>query len=211
MDNVAEKYLPFLQKHWLSVLLGVFGLMFLSIGLISLLGSKDNKDDISFEEAEHQSAPGSAKLKEKEKITVDVEGAVERPGVYNLPSDSRIQDALIAAGGMNEKADRDRISKGLNLASKLTDGAKIYIPYLGDPIVSLGTVGGGDNVLGSASNLININSASASELDKLSGVGPVTAEKIISNRPYGDVSDLVSKKVVSQKVFDGIKDQISIY
>jgi competence protein ComEA len=61
------------------------------------------------------------------------------------------------------------------------------------------------------SGVININSATESELDKLSGVGPVTAQKIIDGRPYSNLSDLVAKKILTQKAFDKIKDQISVF
>jgi competence protein ComEA len=211
MDNsLQEKYLPILRKHWLPISLGALGLIFLSTGLMSLVGSNKGDDQIVFESAGHNSASGSAEDQEKQ-ITVDIEGAVVKPGVYDLPFDSRVQDALIAAGGMSDKADRERVSKGLNLAAKLSDGGKIYIPFIGDSTISPGTGGGGDTVLGANSSLININTASASVLDKLQGVGPVTAEKIISNRPYSAIEELVSKKVVGQKVFEGIKDKISIY
>ena len=63
----------------------------------------------------------------------------------------------------------------------------------------------------SASGLIDINAASESELDTLSGIGPVTAGKIIDNRPYGSLEELVSKKAVSSSVFEKIKDHISVY
>jgi len=218
-SSLLEKYLPLLRRHWLPVSLALLGLMFLGYGLIALNSSNKQNDEIMFESAGHNSAPGFAQDdKSREagsrstgKITVDVEGAVVKPGVYSLVADARVQDALIAAGGMSDKADRDKVSKGLNLAAKLTDGGKLYIPFIGESMVSLGMGGGGDTVLGSSSNLTNINTATASELDKLQGVGPITAEKIISNRPYGSVEELVSKKVVGQKVFESIKEKISVY
>lgn len=206
MDNILlEKYLPILQRNWLPIVLGLLGLMFLGYGLISLNSHKD-KEDILFE-------PGFAQDEKplNKQITVDVEGAVVKPGVYDLKSDARVQDALIAAGGLSEKADRDKVAKGLNLAAKLTDGGKIYIAFVGESTVSLGTVGGGGTVLGSSSSLVNINTASASQLDKLQGIGPVTAEKIISNRPYGAIEELVSKKILGKKVFEQIKSKISVY
>lgn len=206
MDNFLEKYLPVLQKHWLPISLGLLGVIFLGYGLMSLTGSSKQNDDILFEPASNS----TENKQEQKKITIDVEGAVVKPGVYDLEVDARVQDGLIAAGGMSDKADREKVSKGLNLAAKLVDGGKLYIPFMGESAVGL-AVGSGDSVLGSVSSLININTASASELDKLQGVGPVTAEKIISNRPYGAIEELVSKKIVGQKVFEGIKDKITVY
>jgi len=208
MDNLLEK----LRPHWLPILLGVAGMMFLGYGLIALSSHKSDKPDILFESARTQSDPGSAEDKKTATITIDVEGAVERPGVYELPAGARLQDALIAAGGMSKDADREKVSKGLNLAAKLIDGGKIYIPVVGDNSALAGVGSAGSTVLGAETGeQININSASSGELDKLQGVGPVTAEKIIGSRPYGSVEELVSKKVVSQKVFDQIKEKISVY
>lgn len=210
MDNsILEK----LKPHWFAIALGMAGVMFLVYGLTTLSTPKDTKGEITFEAASdsRSQAAVSAETREEEKtITVDIEGAVEKPGVYDLPAEARVQDALIAAGGMSKDADREKVSKGLNLAAKLTDGGKIYIPLVGESTL----VSSGQVVLGSeasSAGTININTASASELDKLSGVGQVTAEKIMSNRPYTAIEELVSKKVVSQKVFEQIKGNITVY
>lgn len=173
--------------------LGVLGLILLSTGLIASLNSKP--EEITFKQAESVPSPSSREIK------VDVSGAVVKPGVYSLSDNSRIQDALIAASGLSFDADRNWVSKNINLAQKITDGFKIYVPKVGE-----------SSVLGSIkSSLININSASESELDSLPGIGIVTAQKIIENRPYSDINELISKKVVSAKVFDKIKGSISIY
>jgi competence protein ComEA len=135
-------------------------------------------------------------------IIVDVAGAVEKPGVYKLPNNSRTADALISAGGLSAAADREAVSKTINLAQKLTDGSKIYIPSINE-----------SNSFNQSnkSNLININFASLLELDSLEGVGPVTAQKIIDNRPYQNISDLVTKKVLGKAMFEKIKDKLSVY
>ncbi len=137
-------------------------------------------------------------------IKIDVEGAVEKPGVYELTKDSRIKDSLVAAGGLSADADREYVAKNINLAQKLIDGTKIYIPQKNENLINLSNSG-------NASTLINLNLASASELDKLSGVGPTTAQKIIAGRPYQSVDELLSKKIVGKSVFEKIKDQITIY
>lgn len=112
---------------------------------------------------------------------------------------------MIAAGGLSARADREWVAKNLNLAMKLTDGAKVYVPAFGE---NAGAPGSSEALV---SGTININTGSASELDGLPGVGPVTAQKIIDNRPYSSVQDLLSKKAVNQKVFDNIKDKISVF
>jgi competence protein ComEA len=193
------------------LVLAVIGLVFLGYGLIVFLQPKKDTPDILFEGSSTQSESVKISLSpvSQRQIMVDVEGAVEKPGVYRIGEDSRLQDALIAAGGMSDKADRSVVSKTLNLAAKVVDGGKVYIPALGET-AALGTetsnMSGG--IAGSA---VNINSASLSDLDALPGVGQSTAQKIISNRPYASAEELVSKKVVGEKEFEKIKGMISSY
>lgn len=141
------------------------------------------------------------------KIKADIEGAVARPGVYELASGSRVQDLLISAGGLAAGADREWLAKNLNQAAKLIDGGKIYIPTVNQN--KKGDIGIGNQEL--VNKQISINSASLNELDTLPGVGPVTAQKIIDNRPYQTLEELVSKKAVGQSVFEKIKDKITLY
>ncbi len=207
--QVLDKLLPFIKQNWLLLALGLFGLILFIYGLIALLGSASNKSDLTFEPA--KSASDSAQLASN--IVVDVEGAVVKPGIYTLSQGARVQEALVLALGLSEKADRNWVEKNLNLAAKLSDGTKIYIPRLGE--TQNGTtnvvqgVSSGTDVVGSNA-LINVNNASVAELDTLPGVGPATAQKIIGNRPYATVDELLSKKSVNSKVFSQIKDKVSV-
>ena len=197
----TEKYRDVLKKNILPLGLGLVGLILLGVGLIySINRGQVSSEDIVFESSEQATNKTS-------QIVVDVSGAVVSPGVYTLDLGSRIKDALISASGLSSDADRDWVSKSLNLASKLNDGSKIYIPSRGE--VSLR----GTNSAGviSTSGLININSASASELDSLEDVGIARAQKIINNRPYSSIDELVSKKVITNKIFEKIKDKITSY
>ena len=185
------------------ITLGVAGIFVGLAGVLTfLLMNRDKEPEMEIIEIGQE--------ENKAKIWVDVGGAVEKPGVYSLPGDSRQADALTAAGGLGEKADREWVEKNLNLAQKLVDGAKIYIPERGEtdsnkdsPRSSLQ----GESLQGR----ININTAGSAELDTLYGVGPATAEKIIQNRPYGAVEELLSKKAVKSNVYEAIKDKISVY
>lgn len=206
-DDSVKRYSPYLRQYFFPLILGLLGLMFLGYGLIGYFARRD-KPDILFEAASDVSSvaeteEGYMKKKSSEDIAVDVEGAVQRPGVYQLKAGSRIEDALIAAGGLSSTADRGLIAKKLNLAAKLSDGMKVYFPYLGDEVVISNSVtsSGGEQ-------LVNINSASSQELDGLPGIGQITAEKIINNRPYDSIKALVEKKIVGQKVFEQIEDRI---
>ena len=191
-----QKLTPLLKKNFLALTLGIIGVILLISGVFSMLSSEN--DDIVFE-TESISSSISAK------ISVDVSGAVLRPGLYTLSEGSRVHDALVSAGGLSESADREWIEKNLNLALKLRDGVKIYVPRESEQgfVQGASVVSGGD--------LINVNSASSRELESLPGIGPVTAGKIIDNRPYSSIDELSSKKVVSSKIFDQIKEKITAF
>ncbi|OGD85502.1 hypothetical protein A2696_01110 [Candidatus Curtissbacteria bacterium RIFCSPHIGHO2_01_FULL_41_13] len=157
-----------------------------------------SKDDIKIISSEE-----SASSKAGE-IIVHVDGAVKNPGIYKLAADSRVNDAVVAAGGLSQDADSARI----NLAAKLSDGTKVYIPSHNDPVSS----GSAGSVAGEvAASLININTATEAQLDSLPSIGPVTAQKIIASRPYSAKEDLLSKKAVGSATYDKIKDLITVY
>jgi competence protein ComEA len=128
-------------------------------------------------------------------IAVHVAGNVLKPGVYDLPGDARVVDAIRLAGGATAIADLNAI----NLANPLNDGQQVYVPAVGEkvPPSSNGLSAGGSGT-GSATNSveypININSADAALLDELPGVGPATAQAIVTyrdqNGPFVNVNGL---------------------
>jgi len=207
---------PSLQKLGLTFLAGVImaSLIWYLVPAISRSPSPSSSSNPSsltkLSAGEAHLAPtdlGNATLPVAE-LTVDVSGAVVSPGVYKLPADSRVNDALIAAGGvLNDKVNQEYLSKNVNLSQKVTDGLKIYIPFAADNVAVLS-----QSVAGSSatSGLISVNSASASELDTLAGVGPATITKIVEGRPYGSLEELVTKKALSQSVYEKIKDKLTL-
>lgn len=217
MDTLEfiSKCPPLIRRNWLALALGILGMIFFIYGLIGLSGAnKISSEDIVFEANSTNGKEAQVKT-----MLVDIEGAVVKSGVYKLPQESRIQDAFVAAGGLGAAADRDYVAKNFNLATKLTDGAKIYVPSIGEAVngvsapstSSEGIVVGSPRFAGEAGALININTSSESQLDSLPGIGPVTAQKIISGRPYNSIDELLGKKIVGAKVFDQIKEKIAIY
>lgn len=213
MDELSEKLLPFIKEHLIALLLGIVGISCLGFGLLSFTQSRPSQDD-NFQQKQTDSFETKPQISPITKqITIDVEGAVQKPGVYSLPATSRIQNALIAAGGLSDGADRQLVAQNVNLAAPLTDGAKLYIPAVGEQMMTSGNTssGGSGSGNGMSTKTVNINQASESDLDGLPGVGPVTAQKIIDNRPYQNVQDLVTKKAVGQSVFTKIKDMVSAY
>lgn len=151
--------------------------------------------------------PKESLVESQKMISVDVSGAVNKPGVYSLKDGSRIESAIEMAGGFREDASGEYISKYLNMAQKLGDGTKIYVPVAGESGVVIQTA-----VAGTSTQVkVNINTASQSELEALSGIGPVSASRIISDRPYSKTEELLDKKIISKSVFEKIKEQLVVY
>ena len=201
-EGVIEKY-----KIQLGIVLG--GLILLGLGVIFFRLNSADKPKIEI--ISPDSSQGAAT------IFVDIQGAVEKPGVYELPANSRINDLLIRAGGLSAEADREWVSKNINLAQKLQDSSKIYIPsqkevrQFGGPALS--TTAGGEvaGVSGTIAGKININTASQAQLESLWGIGEKRAADIIANRPYQSIEELVTKAKIPKSVVEKIKEKITIY
>jgi competence protein ComEA len=188
-----------LRTYKIPILLGGISVFSIVVSLVLLVKSTQTAAtpiQFSSDGAEASGSALGAAI-----VTVDVEGAVVHPGVYTLPVDSRVEDAIQAAGGLESDADEELFARTMNRAMKLVDGGKIYVPSLSSS---------GIGSAGSVSNLVSVNTASQSELDTLPGVGPVTAQKIIDNRPYQTLGELVSKKAVGTALFEKIKDKMSL-
>jgi competence protein ComEA len=139
-------------------------------------------------------------------INVYVSGAVKKPDVYALPLNSIVKDAPPAASGATADADLDRI----NLAARLADQMQVYVPRQGEaaPPPQSGSAPG------AATEKININTALAEELDKLPGIGPVTAKAIIDyrtkNGPFKTIDGIKDVPRIGDALFEKIKDQITV-
>jgi len=151
------------------------------------------------------------------KLIVEVSGAVVKPGVYELESGQRIEDALLMAGGFSEDASSDWVEKMLNRAAILTDGQKIYIPSTDEQSESATAnnlapyQNDTSTVLSDSVQLVNINSASQSELEALWGIGPVTAKNIIDQRPYSTVKELLDRGILKSNVYKRNESLLSVY
>src|SRR5436190_6115273 len=194
------------RNYYLPILIGITGLGLFIYGFMVYFHKGSSSENIT----ETQNSQRTEKpITVVKKVIVDIEGAIGKPGVYELPLDTRIKDAVIAAGGFSVDADKEYREKQINLANKISDGMKIYIPRTGEKKAIMGT---SDSLVDTETNsdMINMNTASSQTLEKLPGIGPVTAGKIISNRPYNQIEELLTKKVVSKSVYEKIKDKVSI-
>ena len=203
-SNLPPRFFSTLQSYKVPIILGSVSILLLVLSIVLLFKSYQTDEPIQFSGGQRLVSSSSARIESL--ITVDIEGAVIQPGLYRLPSGSRVEDAVSKAGGLSQDADIAWINQHANRAAKLVDGGKLYFPKTGE----------GQAVEGSMtshiidSTLVNVNLARQSELESLPGIGPITAGKIISNRPYQTIMELVTKKAMSQSLLDKLKDRLSL-
>lgn len=154
-------------------------------------------------------------------IFVDVSGEVKRPRTYELKLGSRVQDAIVAAGGMTGAAAKAYFDRNYNYARILQDQEKIYVPSTSEIeegyftessfYIEQGVIVPKD-IAASTSSIqeqgVLINAASKEELDRLPGVGPATADKLVKNRPYASFDELVAKSTVSEATLTKFADKL---
>ena len=177
----------------------VIGISAAILGILYYFSNKDSKE-VKGEMFETEISDINMVQETKSKnICVYICGRVMNPGVYELKEDSRICDVILLAGGVLEDADIDAV----NQAEKITDGQKIYIPYLGEQITEM-TNGG----------LININTADISALTALPGIGESRAKDIVAYRNsvgnFSRIEDIMNVNGIKEAAFNKIKDYICV-
>ena len=161
------------------------------------------EDATAGETAADSAAPENA----SDEVVVHVAGAVSSPGVYTLPADSRVDDAVRAAG-----ATADADLSQLNLAQKLADGQKITVPAAGEPPAPVDNAAPSDSSQSGA--LININTATQEELETLPSIGEVRAQAIIAYREehggFRTTDELMEVSGIGEKIFADISPHITV-
>jgi competence protein ComEA len=159
------------------------------------------------------SPPGPTTTDRRGAIVVHVAGAVATPGVVELARGSRVIDAVEAAGGAADDADLDR----LNLAAKVADGERVLVQRVGDPPsagADGGDAAGSESSPGSAPGLVNLNTASSTDLEALPGIGPVLAGAIIDERKrrggFRSVQELRDVDGIGEKRFADLADLVTV-
>lgn len=204
-SDLPTKLARFWKMYRVPIVLGLSSILFIVVSFTILIKSIQTSTPITFS-SDQASVAGVMRGSD---IIVDIAGAVAAPGVYHLPAESRVEDAIAAAGGLSDDADGDRLAKAVNRAAILSDGAKLYIPKKSDtasPNFNTPHFPNSPNL----PNLISVNAASQSDLEALTGVGPATAKKIIDGRPYTSLQELIAKKAMGQALFDKLKDQLTL-
>ncbi len=144
-------------------------------------------------------------------VFVHVSGSVHNPGLYEIPEGSRVADAVDQAGGFADDAD----TESCNLARVLTDGEHVVIAAIGDAAGLDGaSADDGATQATAAATLVNINTATASQLESLPGIGASTAQKIVAERtqngPFKSVDDLMRVSGIGEKKLAAIADLVYV-
>jgi competence protein ComEA len=219
-------------------------------GDILTQASQTQGENIDFfgvaEAAELQNKPelssrqGESVASEQDTITVDVSGAVKQPGIYSVKRSYRLGDVIAVAGGLTTQANAQEIAQVLNLASRLEDGQKVYIPFTGEELQSVlqrqlqhvspstvpTTAGNSTGSITQPKNTdaaesdaskspettskVSINTATAKQLMDLKGIGEKRAADIIAGRPYDAVSDLLERGVLSKALFESLEESLRL-
>ncbi|HLR70650.1 MAG TPA: helix-hairpin-helix domain-containing protein [Pseudogracilibacillus sp.] len=195
-----------LRKHLLLIGIGLAVI----IGIFVLWDKGLDEEELDFEVEPPIELENHETVAEQEeiKIMVDVKGEVAQPGVYEIDSETRVNDVVLLAGGFSKDADQHQI----NLAQKVHDEMVIIVPKKGEnPIVDI-TV---DAFTGEQdTDKININQATKEEIETLSGIGPAKAQAIIDYREenglFQSIEDLQEVSGIGEKTIENIENDIII-
>jgi len=189
-------------KRWFDIALGILVGVFLAGAAIGVaLPPRGNPINLQAPPPTNTPPP----------LIVDVEGAVMRPGTYALPHGSRVDDAIAAAGGFARHA----LTEAVNRAARVQDGMWIYVPFAGTPtpqFVTPTTVPLDKAV--SPSARVNINTATAEELEALPRIGPTLAQRIVDYRtehgPFQRVDDLIQVKGIGTALLEILRPYVTV-
>lgn len=219
IEDLIEKA----KQYKIALGLGLLGVI--AAGFILLQGRDQGETDV--QQLTEQTSSSSSYMNEKSNksneisqtetedqlVTVDVKGAVKKPGVYQLQSNSRVHDALEKAGGLTDEADL----KSVNQAQKLSDEAVVYVAKVGENAVDVtasapASATSGTNQTKSA--LVNLNTATEADFQTISGIGQKRAQDIIAYREangrFKSVDDLKNVSGIGAKTLEKLKEYVTV-
>lgn len=217
-----KKLVKKIKKYTLEITILFLAFLIAIVSLIIFINSTNQQSD--------EIITTNEKISENQlptNIFVDVSGSVNKPDLYQVKYGTRLKDLIKKAGDLSETADKGFFARNFNLARIVNDQEKIYIPsiwevqngyfletpqsfdYLSPSNLQSPTTNNQSST-NNLQSLININNATIEELDSLPGIGKITSQKIINNRPYKSIEELLNKKVVNKSVFEKIKNLITI-
>lgn len=208
--------MEFLTKKQKIIILGISTLVLLII-VFYIIQKTNIKYEYINEEKQNEenevNTENTSENKEDTKIIVYITGEIENEGVIELEKGDRIINAIEQAGGMTEEADISNV----NLAYELQDGQKIYIPKKGEQCTYI-IEENSEDIIEGETNLkkeqVNINTASQTELETISGIGPSTALKIINyrkeNGKFNSIEEIKNVSGIGDTKFEGLKNEICV-
>ncbi len=178
---------------YIAVIIGIL----IICGSITLYEYKQGKLKDAWTSTHHLEQYKQKKNTPSPQITIHIAGAVQNPGVYNVSAGLRVMECLEKAGGLLKNAELDKV----NLASKLKDGKRIYIPTKKEKRKKRKSYSS-KNIVETKQSL-NLNTATKQQLQTIQGIGPITAQKIITyriqNGPFKTLNELIQINGISQK------------
>ena len=217
IENVLEK----IKQYKLALVIALIGVVIAGFMMLQREQKQENNIQQLMEQTSYSSSSKTEKSeqrsesdqgdKSEEMVTVDVKGAVKKPGVYQLKSSSRVHDALLKAGGMTDEADL----KSINQAQKLVDEAVVYVAKVGENVVDVTTNTSASTATSQAkSGLVNLNTATEADFQTISGIGQKRAQDIIAyreaNGKFKSVDDLKNVTGIGAKTLEKLKEYVTV-
>lgn len=216
--RIRSRFVRVLQEKPIAVEIGLFVAVVLIFACIRscapssdtvLLASSSDAGKNATAPAEDGAGASSETTAEKPAVVVYLSGCVASPGVYELDEGSRVVDAIAAAGGASDNAALD----ALNLARVVADGEHVHIPSIEESASGV-SAPSAEEALRRPDGKVNINTATAEQLDALEGIGPSTASKIIEDRsvngPFSTIEDIKRVPGIGDKKFEALADSICV-
>ncbi|HEL1593351.1 TPA: helix-hairpin-helix domain-containing protein [Streptococcus suis] len=219
MDKI-KTYIEMLKEYkWQIALPAVAGLLMAMFLIFSQSAKSDQTGLTDFPQTEQTSSSqeqteetSTEESEELSQLVVDVKGAVEKPGLYTLEADARVNDAVDAAGGLTSQAD----PKSINLAQKLSDEAVVYVAGKDENIsvVASTTASSAMSQEEKTTSLVNLNTATEADLQTISGIGAKRAADIIAYREanggFKSVDDLNNVSGIGDKTMESIRPYVTV-
>lgn len=191
----------------------IITLLILATLFLFFFQTGNKREQMTVSGAKKSTTEQTSAIADKDIIVVDVAGAVKKPSVIELSDDSRVEDAINAAGGLADDADITQI----NRAAVVADGEKIFIPTEASSSEAKSDSGTSTKTTqssGETKSVVNINTADSNELQNVPGIGPATAEKILQFRSenglFRKLEDLKKVSGIGDKTYEKMKPYIGI-
>ncbi|CAJ2234365.1 helix-hairpin-helix domain-containing protein [Companilactobacillus paralimentarius] len=190
-----------------GIVIVVLGGYFFLFHKVTPTSTLEPKQELTTQKDETKKSKTDSKAKEPQMIVVDVQGAVQKPGVYHVKDKAIIQEVIQTAGGFAANADL----KQINQAKRVVDQMQVYIPIKGEKVTPTSTNSSNDT---QNKKIVNINTATVDDFKDVTGIGPKKAEKVIAYREehgqFKTLHDLTNVSGIGEKSLAKLKDQLTV-